>query len=193
MEILRFVIHPPNSLPALTPCPGIWKIIRGWLDPVVANKVHFTNNAKEMEEFIEPSRILKELEGGEDWEYSYVEPIPGENDKMKDTATRDKLLSEREHIYKEFEEATLRWLQEPEGDAAQAHKKQREEIAKKMHEDYWKVDPYIRARSLYDRIGMLKPNGEVDYYPAGPSPGASSSGAGPGNVEAVVTTADDVD
>jgi len=42
---------------------GIWKIIRGWLDPVVAAKVHFTNNRSELEEFIHPGQILKELGG----------------------------------------------------------------------------------------------------------------------------------
>src|SRR5205814_7623230 len=52
---------------------GIWKIIRGWLDPVVASKVHFANNMKEMEEFVSPDHIPEEMDGEEKWEYKYVE------------------------------------------------------------------------------------------------------------------------
>ena len=28
---------------------GIWKIIKGWLDPVVAAKVHFTSSVEDLE------------------------------------------------------------------------------------------------------------------------------------------------
>lgn len=144
---------------------GIWKIIRGWLDPVVASKVHFTNNKKEMEEFIAPSQILKELDGDEAWEYQYVEPIPGENDKMKDTATRDELLGGREKLYRAYEEATMEWIHSHDGEVGQTVKTKRDEIAAKLRESYWAVDPYIRARSYYDRVGVLQPGGKLDYYP----------------------------
>ncbi|KAM0324532.1 hypothetical protein ACHAQA_007917 [Verticillium albo-atrum] len=164
---------------------GIWKIIKGWLDPVVASKVHFTNNMKEMQEFIEPSRITKELEGQEDWEYKYVEPVPGENDRMKDTATRDKLLEGRELLIQEWEATTLRWIVtggSAEGAAVQA---EREELAGKLRADYWAVDPYLRARSLYDRIGVIQDGGKINFYPtAAPPPPAAAP---------VETSADDVD
>jgi hypothetical protein len=144
---------------------GIWKIIKGWLDPVVAAKVHFTNNRKDMEEFIPRSQILKDLEGEEDWEYKYVEPVPGENDMMKDTETRDRLLANRAHLFKEYEEATLQWIQTPTGEEAKEIKERRNAIAAKLREDYWNLDPYVRARSLYDRTGVLLPGGKLQYYP----------------------------
>src|SRR4051812_20217205 len=90
---------------------GIWKIIKGWLDPVVAAKVHFTNNNQEMEEYVPPSHIMTELEGEEDWAYKYIEPVPGENDIMKDTEGRDKILSELRTTVSEYEKATLEWIQ----------------------------------------------------------------------------------
>ncbi|KAK4178484.1 hypothetical protein QBC36DRAFT_103104 [Triangularia setosa] len=140
---------------------GIWKVIRGWLDPVVANKVHFTNNATEMQEYIPLKHIPKDLDGQEDWSYKYVEPIPGENDKMKDTATRDELLRQRAELYKQYEEATMEWIKTADAEV----RRRREGIADRMREDYWRVDPYIRARSYYDRTGVLLPGGEVDWYP----------------------------
>ncbi|KAG8157793.1 hypothetical protein KVR01_012455 [Diaporthe batatas] len=155
---------------------GIWKIIKGWLDPVVASKVHFTNNIKDVEQFIHSSRVLKELDGQEDWAYQYVEPIPGENDRMKDEATRNGLLAAREQLYKDYEEATLKWIQNPEDASA---KVQRNSIAAKLRADYWKLDPYVRARSLYDRTGWLQGD-KVEPYP-------KKANAEP------TTTADDVD
>lgn len=145
---------------------GIWKVIRGWLDPVVANKVHFTNNVKEMEEFIARSQIPKDLDGEEDWEFSYVEPVPGENDLMKDTATRDRLVTAREMLVKEYEEATLQWIHHPKGEKGAEIKARRASLANRLRDDYWVVDPYLRARSYYDRIGVLQPGGKIDFYPS---------------------------
>ncbi|APA14115.1 hypothetical protein sscle_12g088850 [Sclerotinia sclerotiorum 1980 UF-70] len=142
---------------------GIWKIIRGWLDPVVASKVHFTNNVEEMSEFVARSQILKELGGDEDWEYKFVEPIPGENDKMKDTATRDKLLTGREAIVGKYEKATIEWINS-EGNKPDL-KSKRTELAKELRDDYWKLDPYVRARSLYDRVGVVNAGGKLNFYP----------------------------
>ncbi|KXX82405.1 Phosphatidylinositol transfer protein CSR1 [Madurella mycetomatis] len=175
---------------------GIWKVIRGWLDPVVANKVHFTNNAKELEEFVSLKQIPKDLEGEEDWTYQYVEPVEGENAKLDDTTTRDRLLAARGGLYKEYEEATLQWIQNPEGDKAAEIKARRESIATKLRDDYWNVDPYVRSRSYYDRIGVLQPGGKINWYPE------SKAEAGNGMTDAAVvaapaptvdTSADDVD
>ncbi|KND90782.1 CRAL-TRIO domain-containing protein C3H8.02 [Tolypocladium ophioglossoides CBS 100239] len=143
---------------------GIWRIIRGWLDPVVAAKVHFTNYRTGLEEFIAPDQIIKELEGDEDWEYKYEEPVPGENDTMKDTETRDALLKARAELYREFEGATRTWIRSPDTVEGKQAKSQREKIAAQLRMDYWNLDPYVRSRSLYDRKGELLPGGGVNWY-----------------------------
>lgn len=154
---------------------------------MVASKVHFTNNVKEMSEFIEPSHILKELDGQEDWDYKYVEPVAGENDKMKDTATRDSLLSGREDLIHEYEEATLLWIKEAGTDKEPAIKAQREELAHKLRDDYWKLDPYVRAKCVLDRTGVIKEGGKIDMYPK-EVPAQVTNGT-----PIVDTSADDVD
>jgi hypothetical protein len=156
---------------------GIWKVIRGWLDPVVAAKVHFTNNRSELEDFIAPNHLIKELEGDENWEYKYVEPNPGENEKMKDTQTRDRLLVEREKLVKKFEQATQEWIRHPEGEQGKQIKSEREKIAKALKEDYWHLDPYIRARTLYDRQGAIQSGGKTDWYSLKPPTVAASTSA----------------
>ncbi|KIN00979.1 hypothetical protein OIDMADRAFT_103682 [Oidiodendron maius Zn] len=143
---------------------GIWKIIKGWLDPVVAAKVHFTNSKEEMQEYIDINRMTPELEGEEKWEYKYIEPVPGENDAMKDTATRDKLQAERNKIVEDYEKTTAHWLNSS-GEEAEAAKAKRTKLAGDLRDSYWQMDPYIRARSLYDRMGVIQPGGKINFYP----------------------------
>ncbi|KYK56674.1 CRAL/TRIO domain protein [Drechmeria coniospora] len=143
---------------------GIWRIIRGWLDPVVAAKVHFTNNRAGLEKFIAANQIIKDLGGDEDWEFTYVEPREGENDAMMDTNTRDRLLKGRAELYKEFEAATQKWIQAPDSQEGKEAAAERPKLAEKLRVDYWTLDPYVRSRSLYDRIGNILPGGGVNWY-----------------------------
>lgn len=155
---------------------AIWKIIRGWLDPVVASKVHFASNVDELNEFIPRSNIIKELGGDEDWTYKYVEPVEGENAAMADTAKRDEISAERTELVKSYETETLSWAHGEDGGEGRGR------IAERLAENYWRLDPYIRARSLYDRTGVLGAGGKLDFYPSAQSAvaaapaGASGSG-----------------
>jgi hypothetical protein len=116
-----------------------------------------------MQQFVSSSHIIKELQGEEDFEYNYIEPVPGENDKMKDVETRDKLLAERSSLVKDYETATLEWIRGA-ADMA-AIKTRRTELANALKEDYWRLDPYLRARSYYDRVGLINPGGKIQFYP----------------------------
>jgi len=141
---------------------GIWSVIKGWLDPVVASKVRFTKNAQDLSQFIDAKHIPKDLGGEEDWTYKYVEAVSGENDRMTDTATRQKLEAERAGIVKEYEAATIQWSKT--GDTSLQNT--RLQLAEKLRKNYWQLDPYVRARSLYDRWGVIRGGGVVDFYPS---------------------------
>ncbi|KAI4165099.1 MAG: hypothetical protein LQ342_001376 [Letrouitia transgressa] len=141
---------------------SIWNIIKGWLDPVVASKVHFTKNLEELEQFVEKSHIIKELGGDDPWEYQYIEPQPEENDRMSEEGTKKTLLEERAIVVKEFEAATQEWIGSNHNKPALQEK--RAELAEKLRTGYWQLDPYLRARSLYDRSGMIKEGGTIEYY-----------------------------
>jgi hypothetical protein len=118
-----------------------------------------------MEEFVPKDHIIKELGGDEDWAYKYIEPVPCENDKMKDTATRDKLLHEREDTIKAYEKETLDWIHWKETDVASL-KRQRHDLAATLRDGYWVLDPYVRARSYYDRSGLIGERGVTHFYPS---------------------------
>ncbi|CAG8167799.1 unnamed protein product [Penicillium nalgiovense] len=147
---------------------SIWSVIKGWLDPVVAAKIHFTKNRQDLENFIHPSQIMKELEGDEDWEYKYVEVPENENPKMADKETRDTLLAERQKLAKEIQDTTVEWIRasfKNETDAASAAEEKRKGLIDQLRKHYWVLDPYVRARSLYDRLNIVQGGGKINFYP----------------------------
>lgn len=168
----------------------------------MASKVNFTNNVKEISEFLNANKIPKEMDGEDPWAYEYIEPVIGENKKLEDTATRDKLSEVRDALYEEYEQKTYSWMREKDAAKRTAINNERNEIAKKLKDGYWVLDPYIRARSLYDRVGILEPNGKADHYAwntSAPVNGIPESPAAPAVVApapaavAVETSADDID
>jgi len=176
---------------------GIWKIIRGWLDPVVAGKVHFTSDVDDLAKFIPRSQIIKELDGEEDWEYHYVEPIAGEDDAMKEETPRKALEDERHLEVLEYQKKTFDWIANGTSGEADKVKEERNALARKLNENYWKLDKHIRARTYYDRTGMILPDGKINFYPPPPGKGSNESLPPTTNVpeeqEKEETSADDVD
>jgi hypothetical protein len=152
---------------------GIWTVIKGWLDPVVASKVHFTKTADDLSRYIDMKHIPKDMGGQEDWVYKYVEPVQGENDRMRDVDTRKKFEAERVNIVREYEDLTIRWAKT--GDASL--KRTRLQLADKLRDNYWQLDPYVRARSLYDRWGVIQGGGRINFHPSA-NPAASALNRG---------------
>ncbi|CBF75562.1 CRAL-TRIO domain-containing protein [Aspergillus nidulans FGSC A4] len=147
---------------------SIWNVIKGWLDPVVAAKIQFTKTQQDLEEFIPKSRIITELEGDEKWEYKYIEPKEGENDKLKETAKRDELITQRQKLAKEVQDATVAWIlasRKKEEDKAKEVTEKRKDLIGRLRTQYWQLDPYVRAPSLYDRLNIIQGDGKIEFYP----------------------------
>ncbi|KAF2018486.1 CRAL/TRIO domain-containing protein [Aaosphaeria arxii CBS 175.79] len=146
----------------------IWSIIRGWLDPVVAGKVHFCKTVEELEAFIPKNQIPTECGGDEKWEYTYPEPVAGENNQMKDEAGREAIQTARAQLFKNYESSILHWIHDGDSQtkSLEERRKERDTIAEELRSNYWKLDPYVRARSLYDRLGVIQQSGKLDFYPS---------------------------
>ena len=113
---------------------------------------------KELEAFVPRTQIPQELDGDEEWKWSYVEPTEGENAIMNNTQERDQILSERKQLVESYESETIAWLNGESGEG-------RDRIAQRLAENYWRLDPYIRARSQYDRTGEIGQGGALNFYP----------------------------
>ncbi|KAJ5971692.1 uncharacterized protein N7479_001610 [Penicillium vulpinum] len=147
---------------------SIWSVIKGWLDPVVASKIHFTKNRQDLEHYIHPSQIMKELDGDEDWVYNYVEVPENENPCMADKEKRDTLMAERQKLAKDIQDTTIEWIRasfKKETDAASAAEEKRKNLIEQLRAQYWVLDPYVRARSLYDRLNIVQGGGKINFYP----------------------------
>ncbi|KAJ5575144.1 hypothetical protein N7450_009043 [Penicillium hetheringtonii] len=147
---------------------GIWKLIHGWMDPVVASKVHFTKSVKDLDKYISRDQIPKELAGDENWEYKYVEPKEDENEIMKDKSAGDEILYERLMIGIKMLAATAAWISattyaqgKQDANNVAELKDRRNKVIEEFRQNYWRLDPYIRARALIDRTGVLEPGGNV--------------------------------
>ena len=158
---------------------GVWSIIKGWLDPVVASKVHFASDEKELSQWVPKNRIPKDIGGDEPWTYQYVEPTEGEDAKMADTESRNKIEGERRILVEDYEKETIGWAR------GEHNGESRGRIAESLRSNYWTLDPYVRARSLYDRTGLLGPGGALNFYPGKAAPSSAA--------QRTSTSADDVD
>ncbi|CAG8646547.1 1743_t:CDS:2 [Gigaspora rosea] len=118
---------------------GLWKMISPLLDPVVASKVRFTQNEKEILQLIPSKHLIADLGGEDNWKYEYVPPKENENYRMKDEVTKKQMLEKRHSLECDFEKLTKQWLTQLD------------------------LDPYIRARTYYDRIGVLREDGSCDW------------------------------
>ena len=109
---------------------------------------------------------MKEYGGQDDWKYEYEEPSDTENIHMQDTITRDRLLAERSILSRRFEELTSEWIMNAQGSEREKETKaRRDQAARDLAANYWQLDPYVRARSLYDRQGCFRGADGVDWHP----------------------------
>ncbi|KAF7114914.1 hypothetical protein CNMCM5793_000684 [Aspergillus hiratsukae] len=147
---------------------GIWKIIKGWIDPDIVAKIHFTKTVEDLAQFIHPSQVVSELGGDEDWEYEYIEPEMDENHLMEDDEARDAVLAERQHISQEFLYLTSQWIEATRLDSreeAAVVKSRRLEVMEQLRVNYWKLDPFVRARNFLDRTGVMQEGAKIKHYP----------------------------
>lgn len=135
------------------------------MDPVIVSKIQFTKSVKDLETYIPRGRIFKELGGPEDWEYKYIEPEQNENKRMDDTTTREALEDERRDIVRELLTTTSSWITATatkDNEQLKTSKARRDELAEQLSANYWKLDPYVRARNCLDRAGIIP---DIDFQP----------------------------
>lgn len=134
---------------------AVWKMIKGWLDPVVASKIHFTKNVQDLEKFIDKKNIPLDLGGLDDYELTYITPTKENSDKKPKDATYEKLVAEREQITLTFLETTIAWITAKSTEESTKLLDAKIQLGAESGLNYLALDPYVRSRGLFDRNGCI--------------------------------------
>ena len=143
-------------------------MIRPLLDPTIASKISFTKTNADLQKYISPENLQTRYGGTDSWEYRYMEPVPGENAKMRSEKGKDEALAHRHELILRFEQVTSQWVcLDPVSIEGKGKKAEREELVGLLKESFWRLDPYVRARTHYHRLGVIDGAGGVDYMAVG--------------------------
>lgn len=97
---------------------------------------------------------------------------------MEDKETRDKLIAQRQHLARDIQNVTVEWISasfKKEAEAASAAKQKRSALIEELRKQYWELDPYIRTRSLYDRLNIIQGGGKIEFYPGAEKKGEAGA------------------
>ncbi|KAH7129853.1 CRAL-TRIO domain-containing protein [Dactylonectria estremocensis] len=146
---------------------GIWNVIKHWLDPIIASKIHFTSGNKGLSKFISKDNLQKCYGGDDAWEYKFIDPVPSENLRMQSEEKKVKIQAERDELTDQFHRLTAEWVSlEPEFVLGKEKNAERDELVRQLQLGYWKLDPYVRATTYYHRVGVINRQGDVDFKAA---------------------------
>ncbi|KAL6931904.1 hypothetical protein ACO0OL_003372 [Hanseniaspora opuntiae] len=135
----------------------IWNIIKNWLDPVVADKISFSKNLKDLEKYISKDQIPQYLGGQSTFDLDkYPEQQVLESSLLSDSKTLESLKQERSELIKDFIQQTCTWVQNTDESKRQALIDERLKMSIALAENFKKMDPYVRNRGMYDVLGELQ-------------------------------------
>lgn len=140
---------------------GIWKALAPMLDPKVREKINFTGKPDELD--LIPNYMLEDVLGGTQVDVmKWTEPQPGEKEGLpRDNPQRQKMWREYRGLSAQFEEITKQWVaSDGQDDRLQD---ERDFHAKKLRLKFIDLDPYLRARNMYQRSGIITPDLLFDF------------------------------
>lgn len=134
----------------------VWNVIKNWLDPVVASKIHFTKGYDELTQFIEPEEIPEYLGGRDTVELVYSKPS---KEHITPPKTKDseffRLCAVRDDLYLRFIDVTIKWVESTNPQVSSLYLKEKIYLSQELSYNYIALDPYIRNPGVFDRNGFL--------------------------------------
>lgn len=155
------ILHraPPLIMP-------VWALIKPLVREEFLSHLHFTKDLADLERFIPFESIPKQMGGGGDASFQYEYPDlsdpmnggGGHEVQAQRDYERTMLHEERKEVIRLFEETTKEWINASrEGREIRGLKTLRDKYGAELVTSYWRLDPYVRARSIYDRLGWIQP------------------------------------
>ncbi|KAJ2684155.1 phosphatidylinositol transfer protein csr1 [Coemansia sp. RSA 1285] len=131
---------------------GIWRVIKGFLDPVSAKRSQIVKDVTALQTYINRSQIIKEAGGDLPFEYKYQPPTREENAAMFDAAGRQSAEDGFLQAVDAFVKETRSWVSDSapaDGDYASGPRK---DAASNFDATAKLLDKHIRARSHFERL-----------------------------------------
>ncbi|KAJ1823999.1 phosphatidylinositol transfer protein csr1 [Coemansia sp. RSA 2671] len=126
---------------------GIWKLVRSWLDPIVAKRSFIAKDVEQLSAFVDPSQIMSDMGGALKEQYSFGLPTGDDNALMLDVEGRRKAEDALKEAVAAFDKETGVWISGSGSYDAQS----RIEAAARFSDAALGLDPYIRARFTTER------------------------------------------
>ena len=135
----------------------IWNIIKNWLDPVVADKISFSKNTKDLEKFINRNQIPQYLGGDSTYDLdNYPADQVLATKLIDDKATLTKLKQERHDLIQQFLKKTCEWIENEDPSKRDLFTEERLKLSALLSKNYKDMDPYVRGKGMYDVLGQLQ-------------------------------------
>ncbi|KAJ2081870.1 phosphatidylinositol transfer protein csr1 [Coemansia sp. RSA 988] len=128
---------------------GMWKIIRGWLDPAMAKRTVIVKDTKTLETFIDRDQINAEMGGTMKYTHRYIYPTREENAKMFDVEGRQTAEDAFAKAIDTFVQETKNWTSG--AGPASYNTDTRAQAASAFDNAAGNLDQYIRARFQEER------------------------------------------
>lgn len=135
----------------------VWNVIKKWLDPVVASKIHFTKGYEELTQWIDEDQIPEYLGGKDTKPLTYPEPSKEHTKPMKKKDARyETLTREANETRCKIIDTTIKWIETTDPNTSSKYLRDKIHLACRLSDLYIAIDPYVRNPGIYDRDGTLK-------------------------------------
>ena len=157
----------------------VWQLVKRLVSQEYWEHVHFTKDVTDLKNFLPEESIPTEMGGKDDtgWPYEYpneddvargvgsprdssaMAHIPNsDSSSSSPLSNRGALLHRhRMEVAQLFEETTREWIDASRsGRDVRGLEKLREKYQSELVKAYWALDPYVRGRGIYDKLGWVE-------------------------------------
>lgn len=160
---------------------SVWQMLQPMIEPILP-KIRFSSSVSDLAPVLAfPAELtLPPSLGGQGSKFVYPPPAPRETAQVLRADICAVIEAERDALAKEFEATTASWASLSESGLAQVPTQAKEKVVHKRSVQQVQLrlkalqnQPYVRAPTLYHRVGMLHEDGSATFSPPAGAPDLS--------------------
>ncbi|KAJ2802350.1 phosphatidylinositol transfer protein csr1 [Coemansia guatemalensis] len=141
---------------------NFWNLIRPFLDANLSARIVFAKTIDDVLNFVDKDQLPEELGGQSTFATKFVLPREGENKAMTDLVNRKHAEENWRECISVFKEATRKWHRQVANSDSKACVDARDNAAHELGLAEHKLSIYTRARSNFERLGLVNEDGCLD-------------------------------